>query len=134
MGVMKELKQRQAKTNPKPAGKQKGNGFNYLSYYPTKEQKEEIKAIKVEVEPLTDLLTALLDVGYVVKLRGDTSKNSLSLVILQDVPFGQPCNALSFWHSDLTRIFQQFLFLGEDGLTRWIETGSLSGDVNDGEW
>jgi hypothetical protein len=111
----------------KGQGKPKSqSSFSFHSFQPTLQQKTELKAEVVTPESLTKAVTVVTDWGLVIKLKADTRKFCFCLLLLEDVPFGEPCRCLSFWHSDITVLLQQFIYCVPQYVGAWLE-GDLPG-------
>jgi hypothetical protein len=111
-GAPKE-KQNKRSNNSRP--KVKSNGFIFTSFYPTKEQKAEISQMEGIASRFAFELQVLTEKGYKTTIKQDLDRDCIMLMVQENVPFGEPCKAISFWHSDVSMVMAQLCY--------WIATG-----------
>lgn len=110
-----------ANTNPKNGARGANNGFVFTSFYPTKEQKAEIRAMKTPLQEFTIALISLLDAGLVLSVKADADKNCFCLTIKENVKFGDPCKCMAFWHSDAEVLVSQLGYWFPRYGRQWID-------------
>jgi len=110
------------------------NGFIFSSFYPTKEEKAEIKAMMGLSAEFMTYLTRVTDLNLVVTIKPDIDKDCLMLMLRENVPFGEPCKAISLWHTDLERLVAQFCYWMQVYSRSWLEDDRALAEQMEMDW
>lgn len=105
-----------------PAGQARDNGFLFTSFYPTKEQKEKIHDLLWTTEDLIQAHEELAKHNIVLTFKEEQDKNCYKLLLREDVPFGEPCKAVAFWHIRVSTLIQMYLYWMSTMYQGWLDS------------
>jgi hypothetical protein len=114
--------------------KVKNNGFIFTSFYPTKEEKAEISKMEGVPSRFALHLQELTEKGYKTTIKPDLDRDCIMLMVQENVPFGEPCKAISFWHSDVSMAMAQLCYWMQTGYRAWSEDDRVLATQLEFDW
>jgi len=121
---------------------QKKNGFKatqlsnfvFTSFYPTKAEKQAIRSLSLSLETIVGAYLKLIDRDLTCTLKADSDKECLMLMLKENVPYGDPCRAVSFWHTDVTVLLAQLVWFLEHHLAGWLDSETALRVSEETDW
>jgi hypothetical protein len=120
--------------NGQPNGRASSSNMVFTSFYPTKEQKVQIKSLQLLPGDIMGSLSVLIEKGLVVTFKEDIDKSCFSCMVRENVPYGDPCKCLSFWHSDVVTLTTMVCWYVRNNLDQWLEDDRALAAVQPVDW
>lgn len=133
MSVTKQMMEKAPK-KPKKNGKSLGFGLKFIAFHPTTQEKKLIRDDTIGWTEIIDRLQSCLNSELAISIKRDDYRDCISLVIRENVPFGDEGIAISFWHTDVLTCFQQMCVAFDDRYKDFPEAAQLSLPEEDVDW
>lgn len=119
MGVMKQLKEEQRRKGVGPKKSASSSYHNFVSFHPTKEQREQIKEQSYELEGILDFLSTWLNDGFKLTIQYNEAQEAYCVMLRDGKSEWQSARVLSCWHVDWARALQTLVFALETVYTHF---------------
>ena len=123
-------------TREKGGKRAKGSGSNmvFSSFYPTKEEKMKIKVLLDMPGDVIGTFSVLVERQLVVTVREDTDRACFICMVRENVPYGDPCKCLTFWHSDIATLLAMVTWYVRNKLDQWLEDDRAVSGLEEFNW